>query len=149
MACPFVDDPIDEEAVLLRRELNIRRERILRPRLDVFSFPDNCLFERYRFSSQSIRYVHNLIRPHITNVTHRGHTLTSKQILCVALSFFANGSFLYNIGDAEHISKATVCRAVRKVCLTMKCFLNVFVVFPGNKPVRAIKEEFHRIAGGE
>ncbi|MDF4367676.1 hypothetical protein P3387_26510, partial [Vibrio parahaemolyticus] len=30
------------------------------------------------------------------------------QILCVALRFFANGSFLYNVGDAEHLSKATV-----------------------------------------
>ncbi|MCJ8740328.1 hypothetical protein PDJAM_G00057580 [Pangasius djambal] len=68
-------------------------------------------------------------------------------MLCVALHFFANGSFLYNIGDAEHISKATVCRTVRKVCLALKRFLQIFVVFPGHKPLRVIKEEFHRIAG--
>ncbi|XP_034166092.2 putative nuclease HARBI1 [Pangasianodon hypophthalmus] len=68
-------------------------------------------------------------------------------MLCVALRFFANGSFLYNVGDAEHISKATVCRTVRKVCLALKRFLRIFVVFPGHKPLRVIREEFHRFAG--
>lgn len=147
MACPFVEDPVDEEALLLRRELRIRREVIHRPRLDTLSFPDNFLFERYRFTSPSITYIHNLIRQDIQNITNRGRPLSSTQILCVALRFFANGSFLYNIGDAENISKATVCRAVRKVSLALKRRINSFVVFPGHKPVGVIKEEFHRIAG--
>ena len=120
---------------------------IIRPHIDVLAFPDTYLFERYRFTSQSIIYLNNLIRPYISNITSRSHALTSEQILCVALRFFANGTFLYNIGDAEHLSKATVCRAVRKVCLALKRLLPMFVVFPGHKPVRAIKEEFHRIAG--
>lgn len=147
MACPFEHDPVDEGAVILRRELHICRQRVLRPRIDISALPDNFLFERYRFTSQSIIYIHNLIRPHISNITSRSHALTSQQILCVALRFFANGSFLYNIGDAEHLSKATVCRAIRRVCLALKRPLPIFVVFPGHKPVRAIKEEFHRIAG--
>ncbi|TKS65903.1 putative nuclease HARBI1 [Collichthys lucidus] len=147
MACPFDHDPVDEGAAILRRELQICRQRVLRPRIDISAFPDNFLFERYRFTSQSIIYIHNLIRPHISNITSRSHALTSQQILCVALRFFANGSFLYNIGDAEHLSKATVCRAIRRVCLALKRLLHIFVVFPGHKPVRAIKEEFHRIAG--
>nr|XP_057940329.1 putative nuclease HARBI1 [Doryrhamphus excisus] len=147
MACPFVEDPVDEEARLLRRELRIRREVIHRPRLDTLSFPDNFLFERYRFTSPTITYIHNLIRQDIQNITNRGRPLSSTQILCVALRFFANGSFLYNIGDAENISKATVCRAVRKVSLALKRQINSFVVFPGHKPVGVIKEEFHRIAG--
>ena len=52
-------------------------------------------------------------------MTHRGNALSSKQILYIALSFFANGSFLY-IGDAEHVSKATVGRAVRNVTVALK-----------------------------
>ncbi|KAM9845832.1 putative nuclease HARBI1 [Aulostomus maculatus] len=56
-------------------------------------------------------------------------------------------SFLDNVGDAEHLSEATVCRAIRKVCLALKRLFTTFVSFPGHKPVRAIKEEFHRIAG--
>ncbi|XP_053294132.1 putative nuclease HARBI1 isoform X2 [Pleuronectes platessa] len=70
-----------------------------------------------------------------------------EQILCIALRFFANGSFLYNVGDAEHVSKATVCRAVRNVTLALKRLLCTFVVFPSHRPTRLLKEEFHRIAG--
>lgn len=136
MACPFDNDPVDEGAALLRRELNIRREMIIRPRIDVLAFPDNYLFERYRFTSQSIIYIHNLIRPYISNITNRSHALTSQQILCVALRFFANGSFLYNVGDAEHLSKATVCRAVRKVCLALKRLLPIFIIFSSSASVR-------------
>ncbi|KAK0136220.1 putative nuclease HARBI1 [Merluccius polli] len=134
-------------AALLRGELQLRPERVIRPCIDVLAFPEHFLFERYRFTSQSIIYIHNLIRPYISNITNRSRALTSQQIVCVALRFFANGSFLYNVGDAEHLSKATVCRVVRKVCLALKRLLPMFIVFPGHKPVRAIKEEFHRIAG--
>jgi len=40
-----------------------------------------------------------------------------------------------------------MCRAVRTVCMALKRFLHTFVQFPGHKPVRVIKEEFHRVAG--
>ena len=145
MACPFLREPVDVEAAILRR--NLREERLLRPRLDILSFPDHFLHERYRFSAQSIIYLDQLLSPHVKCQTHRGHALSSIQIICVALRFFANGSFLYNVGDAEHISKATVCRSVRNVTLALKRFLYTFVMFPSHRPIRTIKEEFYRIAG--
>ncbi|KAK0139253.1 putative nuclease HARBI1 [Merluccius polli] len=77
MACLFDNDPVDEVAALLRRELNIRREMVIRPRIDVLAFQDTYFFERYRFTSQSIIYIHNLIRPYICNITNRSHALTS------------------------------------------------------------------------
>ena len=121
MDCPFLSNPIDIEALVIRNAL--RRERLFRPRLDVLLFPEEYLLERYRFSSQGIIYLNNILRPYFTNLTHRGRALTSEQILCIALRFSANGSFLYNIGDAEHFGKATVCRAVRKVTLALKRLL--------------------------
>uniref|UniRef100_UPI003AABDD83 putative nuclease HARBI1 n=1 Tax=Centroberyx gerrardi TaxID=166262 RepID=UPI003AABDD83 len=111
------------------------------------AYPPEYLRERYRFSRESIIYLNSLLQPHISNITHCGFALTSVQTLCIALRLFATGTFLYNIGDAEQIGKATVCRAVRKVCLALKRFLHIFVVFPGHKSVNLIKEEFHRIAG--
>ncbi len=61
MACPFIEDPVDEE--LIRRELHLHRERILRPRVDFLTYPHAVLFERYRFSRHLIEYIHNLIHP--------------------------------------------------------------------------------------
>ncbi|XP_045557275.1 putative nuclease HARBI1 [Salmo salar] len=144
MACPFLEESVYIGAQILSR--NLSRERVIRSCLDVLSFPDAYLFERFRFSARLIIHLNNFLRPHIVHMTYRGHGLSSEQILCVALSFFANGSFLYNLGDTEHISKATVCRAVRNVTLTLKCLLYTFVVFPSHRPTR-LKEEFHRIAG--
>ncbi|XP_071394013.1 putative nuclease HARBI1 [Centroberyx affinis] len=125
----------------------LRQERVIRPRPDILSYPPEYLRERYRFSRESIIYLNSLLQPHISNITHRGFALTSVQTLCIALRFFATGTFLYNIGDAKQIGKATVCGAVRKVCLALKHFLHTFVVFPGHKSVNLIKEEFHRMAG--
>ncbi len=34
MVCPFIEDPVDEEAALIRRELHLHGDRILRPRVD-------------------------------------------------------------------------------------------------------------------
>ncbi|KAK0142220.1 putative nuclease HARBI1 [Merluccius polli] len=130
MDCPFIRNPLDIEAVIIRNAL--RRERIFRPRLDVLSFPEEYIFQRYRFSSNTIIYLNHILRPYITNLTHRGRALTSEQTLSIALRLY----FLYNIGDAEHIGKATVCRAVRKVTLALKRLLPVMVVFPGHKPRR-------------
>ncbi|XP_057681223.1 putative nuclease HARBI1 [Corythoichthys intestinalis] len=145
MACPFLSDPIDIGAQIIRNAL--RGERLVQPQLDLLAFPEEILIERYHFSSNSILYLHSLLRPYISNLTHRGGALTSMQILCIGLRFFAHGSFLYNIGGAENIGKSTVCRAVRKVTLALKRVLPVMVVFPGHKPVEVIKEEFQRIAG--
>ena len=61
MDCPFLENPIDIEARIMRNGL--RRERIFRPRLDVLSFPEEFIFERYRFSLNSIIYLNNLLRP--------------------------------------------------------------------------------------
>ena len=47
MACLFDNDPVDEGAALLRRELNIGWEMVIGLRIDVLAFPDNHLFERH------------------------------------------------------------------------------------------------------
>lgn len=65
---PFLEDPIDAEAALLRRELQRRRQIILRPRLGHLFF----------FSIHSYIYITRL---HITTIGHRG--LTPEQILFV------------------------------------------------------------------
>ncbi|XP_052379176.1 putative nuclease HARBI1 [Oncorhynchus keta] len=110
MACPFVRDVLDEEALVLRRAF--RRERVFRDRLDPLAFPDDHLYERYRFSADGI-----------------------------------SGAFLYSVGDAEQLNKATICRTIRSVCLAIKALADVFISFPGHRRLCDIKEEFYRIAG--
>ena len=112
MACPFDERPVDIGAQIIRA---IHRERLIRPRLDILSFPEDFLLERYRFSHDSLQYLNNLLQPYIANVTNRGSALSSLQT-----SFFSTGSFLYSVGDAEHIGKATVCRSVGYVKFVLR-----------------------------
>uniref|UniRef100_A0AAY5KER0 DDE Tnp4 domain-containing protein n=1 Tax=Esox lucius TaxID=8010 RepID=A0AAY5KER0_ESOLU len=88
MACPFLNDVLDEEALIFR--CAFKRERVFRDRSDPLAFPDEYLHERYRFTGDGIRY-------------------------CVALRFFRSGMFLYAVGHAEILNKGTICRCVRSV----------------------------------
>ncbi|MBN3296398.1 HARB1 nuclease, partial [Amia calva] len=124
MTCPFLEEPVDIDSQILCR--NLCWEKVIRPRLDVSSFPDDYLFENYRFSAQLIIYLNNILSPHIVHMTHRGHALY----------------ITTSIITAEHIPKATICRAVRNA---LKRLLYTFVVFPSHRPTRLVKEEFHRI----
>lgn len=67
--------------------------------------------------------------------------------MCLALRYFASGQFMYSIGDAEHLSKNTVCRMIHKVVLALSKLLDAFVVFPGHLSALQIKEGFYAIAG--
>lgn len=145
MACPFLPEVEDEEALILRRAL--RRERVFRDRYDPFAFDDDWLYERYRFSGDGLRYICSLLGPRISHRTARSHAVPVPQMVCIAMRFFASGSFLYTVGDAENLSKATVCRTIRKVYLALKTLAPVFIKFPGHKDLKYIKEDFYQIGG--
>ncbi|XP_029905533.1 putative nuclease HARBI1 [Myripristis murdjan] len=108
---------------------------------------DEYLWERYRFTRPSIVYICSLLEAHIRKCTHRNQALTTVQSICIGLRFFACGTFLYSVGDAERLSKATVCREIRRVYLALKNYLNSFVTFPGHLEAQKIKEAFYSIAG--
>ena len=68
-------------------------------------------------------------------------------MICVALRFFASGGFLYSVGDAEQLNKATICRTIRRVYLAIKAMSDIFICFPGHRRLHDLKEVFYRIAG--
>uniref|UniRef100_A0A8C4S7F7 Nuclease HARBI1 n=1 Tax=Erpetoichthys calabaricus TaxID=27687 RepID=A0A8C4S7F7_ERPCA len=128
MASLFMNEqPIDIGVQIMRKEFHI--ERVLRDQQDPLLLPEEILFERCY-----------LLGPCIRSQTRRSRALTATQTVCIALSFFASG-------NAENLSKSAACQAIRKVCLALKNFLRVFIVFPGHLCVQTIKEVFHAIAG--
>lgn len=145
MASPFLPNPVDISAQIVRRALG--RERVFRDRQNPLTFPDTYLYERYRFSAEGISYICKLLEPHISNVTCRSHALTVPQMVWIALHFFASGTYLYAVGDAENLGKNTVCRTIHKVVLALQGYMNSFIVFPGHLSTMSIKEGFYKIAG--
>ena len=53
MACPFLEDVLDEETIILRRAF--KHERVFQDRSDQLAFGDDYLIERYRFSGDELR----------------------------------------------------------------------------------------------
>uniref|UniRef100_A0A8C1YF42 DDE Tnp4 domain-containing protein n=1 Tax=Cyprinus carpio TaxID=7962 RepID=A0A8C1YF42_CYPCA len=130
MACLFLrEEPVAEGVRVIRRAFRIRPNHILRDRQDPLAHHDNVLIERYCFSREGVIYIINLLEPHVKCSIRRSQALTTAQTVCIYLRFFASGTFLYTIGDAETLVKSAVCRAIRKVYLALKQFLGGFVVF--------------------
>ena len=128
MAAPFLRDPVDQGAILVRLAFHVNR--VLRDRQDPLFYTDEFLFERYRFSRQGLIYLQDLLGPYIANITRRSRALTVLQTLCIALRFFASGTFVYSVGDAENIGKAAACVAVRKVNLALNQLITYHVPWP-------------------
>ncbi|XP_063734541.1 putative nuclease HARBI1 [Eleginops maclovinus] len=141
----YLDDPYDIGAQIV--SCSLRRARVFRDRQNPLAYPDDVLHERYRFSAEGIRYLCQLLEADVSNVTRRSQALTIEQMLCLSLRYFASGQYMYSIGDAENLSKNTVCRVIRKVVLALTKLVDAFVVFPGHLPARQIKEGFYAIAG--
>ena len=145
MACPFLEDPVELGARIVRGSL--RKARVFKDRQNPLAFSDEHLYERYRFSAEGIVYICQLLEPCVASVTRRSRALTVPQIVCIALRLFASGSYMYSVGDAENLSKNTVCSTIRKVVVALIKLLDAFVVFPGHLPTQSIKEGFNEMAG--
>ncbi|XP_051506713.1 putative nuclease HARBI1 [Myxocyprinus asiaticus] len=146
MSCPFLrQQPVAEGARIIRRAFRINC--VLRDRQDPLAQRNTILFERYLFSHEGVIYIINLLEPHIKCLTRRSLALTTAQTVCIALRFFASGTFLYTFGDAENLVKSAVCRAIRKVYLALKHFLGVFVEFPSHLTPQVVKQNLFAIAG--
>ncbi|XP_046874060.1 putative nuclease HARBI1 [Hypomesus transpacificus] len=101
MASPFVEDPVELGARIVRGAL--RRARTFRDRQNPLAFHDDHLYERYRFSAEGMTYLCQLLEPYVANATHRSRALIVPQTVCVALRYFATGTFMY----IPHVSAMT------------------------------------------
>ena len=96
MASPFVGVPVDLGALIVQAFL--RRQRVFWDRTDPLALSDDILYERYRFSSEGIRYLIVLVGPYVGNATQRSCALTVAQCVCVSSSKVAPRSTYINLG---------------------------------------------------
>ncbi|KAM3621573.1 uncharacterized protein V6R79_012962, partial [Siganus canaliculatus] len=95
---------------------------------------------------EGLVYICQLLEPYVACDTRRSCALTVPQIVCIALRFYASGTYLYTVGDAENLSKATVCGVIQRVSAALTELLDGFVAFPGHLPIQEIKEDLYAIA---
>ena len=127
----------------------LRRERVFRDRTNPLDFfDDDQLYFRYRFRRDSILFILDLISHRLQFDSQRNNCLSPLLQFLITLRFLACGSFLLVIGDTVPVvSKATVCRCVRRVCLAVSELMRGVIAMPQNRRVAKTKFQFYQIAG--
>uniref|UniRef100_A0A674NF10 Putative nuclease HARBI1 n=1 Tax=Takifugu rubripes TaxID=31033 RepID=A0A674NF10_TAKRU len=104
------------------------RQYTERPNL-LLQYSDEQLYSRYRFGTQDIIYLCDVLRPHLQRPTVRSHASTVEEQVLIALRFFASGSFFEVIADSIGVTKSTVGCVVhsvaRKFHKTKKQFFSI------------------------
>jgi hypothetical protein len=118
------DGSSDEEDVVARRQ------RIFRPRIVVGNAAE--FKERFRLSMRQFEMLLNAVGPRLESATLRSKPISPKESLLMALRFYASNGFYYSMVTVKvslffrqgicYIkgpSKASVCRAIRRVTMAI------------------------------
>jgi hypothetical protein len=88
----------------------IYKERINFSKLGEFEFK-----EKFRLSAEEVEFVLSKIGSRLEHKTQKNKALSPNQQLLTALHWLGNGGQYHGISDMHGISKATVCRVIKKV----------------------------------
>ncbi|CAG2194011.1 HARBI1 [Mytilus edulis] len=133
-------------AALLMPPLRPRKDRVFRGTIShLTNLNDDELRRRYRFGKDSIAYLCNLLQDRLRRPTNKATALTVEQQVCIALRFYASGSFLQVIGDTLGYDKGTVSRVVNDVTDALIDIKDDFVSWPTDvDSINRIKCGFYR-----
>lgn len=127
----------------------LHRERVIRDRLHPFDqYDDVDLFSRFRFRRAELRRITDLLAVDLQHDTDRNGALSPSLQVCVALRYFATGSFQNLVGDSVQVHKSTVCRTVRAVAVSLCKHIDTYVRFPtAPEQQNLVRQNFFQIAG--
>jgi len=111
--------------------------------LDVYN--DDEMYKRYRFSRDGIRFICDLIGEDIRRPTMRSNALLPVHAVCIALQYFATGTFQMVVGDAIRVEQSAACRAIHAVSAALTRRMPQFIRFPTNESSDDIKQGFYAL----
>ncbi|KAM6997229.1 putative nuclease HARBI1 [Tautogolabrus adspersus] len=126
----------------------LRRQRVLRDRLNPLEMYDDFdLFSRFRFPRAKIQRITDLLATDLRHETDRNGALSRLLQVCLALRYFATGSFQNLVGDSGRVHESTVCRAVRAVAVSLCGHFNQQVRFPSAEQQSITRQKLYQTAG--
>ena len=137
--------------LVLRRVLArkvFRRERVFRDRINPLErYDDRELIDRYRFRRVDILWLTELIGDDIDHPLPRQGSLPPVLQLCIALQYYATGSFYVLIGDLHGVSERTVGRVVDRVSRALAGKVDDFVRLPTQGEADTAMVSFYQRGG--
>uniref|UniRef100_A0A667ZBL6 DDE Tnp4 domain-containing protein n=1 Tax=Myripristis murdjan TaxID=586833 RepID=A0A667ZBL6_9TELE len=111
----------------------LRWQRVLRERLNPLDkYDDIGLYSRFRFPRAEIQRITDLLAADLQHHTDRNGALSPSLQVCLALRYFATGSFQNLVGDSIQVHKSTR--------------FNEYVKFPTQQQ-NVTRQKLHQIAG--
>ncbi|KAL5246392.1 hypothetical protein ACI65C_013800 [Semiaphis heraclei] len=116
-------------------------------RFDAFLLPDYIFINNYRLTKDLVRYVINILTPHMTEAT-RTSALNIQTKVFIALNFCATGSYQLPVGNSNSaiVSQPTVSRAIDEVvnALNQPEIFKYWVKYPSTLiELRQTREKFN------
>ena len=92
----------------------------------------------------------NLLGEEFSPKSGANNAFTTKQRLCIALRYYATGTFQYQIGDSECASQASCHRIIKKVLQVLASHVTDVVQFSTDPDVfQSVSEGFYAFKGSE
>ena len=101
--------------------------------------------QHFRFSRSAILKITEIIVDHF-NTADRSHAAHPHVQVCVALQFFASGTFQIICGDEVHVSQPSACRYIRAVAIGLQSVYSKYISMPGSADKATIKSQFYELA---
>ena len=103
---------------------------------------------RYRFKKETVRVLTELIRDEIEPKARTNYAFTPEQRVCIALRYYATGSFQRVVGDTEGGSQTSCHRIIKIVSKAFANRANSLIMF-GTDPtvLKDVSDGFYAFRG--
>ena len=133
-------------ANLARRAMH--RERVFRKRVNPLDQFDDIDFQRrYSFTRETTLYLINMLIPDLVSVYGCENDITPAQQVCLALRFYATGSFQRVAGELHGLSVSSTCCIVIRVSSALASRKPLYILMAGAQAENKVKQDFQAIAG--
>ncbi|XP_025098862.1 putative nuclease HARBI1 [Pomacea canaliculata] len=133
--------------MLYDADRNLRRERIFRDRSNpIDSWDDITIYERLRFRRVDILEIVDEIQEALT-FANRGHNVTPTLQVCLALRFYATGTFQNVCADLAGVSQSMAGRIIDRVTRALLDRAHRWITFPNQQEADRQKAKFFNLGG--
>ena len=123
-----------------------RRERVFRDRTHPLEeYDDDLVYKKFRFHRQFIFELVEEVSQDIEFTLPRKESLTPVLQVCLALRFYATGSFQSVVGELIGVDQSTACRTITTVTHALMLRVRDWIKMPTQAEANRQKQKFYAI----
>ena len=106
--------------------------------------------KRYRFKKDTVKVLVELLGDEFAPKEKCNNAFTTEQRLCIALRYYATGTFQREVGDAEGASQSSTHRIIKKVSSVLANHAKDVIQFSTDPEIfKVVSDGFYAFHGSE